>query len=596
MEASKRLSDPRIHILLGLVFCAMVALLLHLFQAGEQLSRSLLDRQFAQMHQHDVHRLQNDVVIVGIDEDATKALKEPFALWHPHLGKFLDAMAKAKPSVLGLDIALPERSYQFLIPQYDQSLVEGLQAAKAQTPLVLAQMLDESGAFRRVHAPYVAAAGADTLASVVLCPDDDGVVRSFDPNRCTVNAQGTMLVEKMAAHLGKANPGTGLVDFSAGDKFDYIPFLKVMEWQQQGDVAQLASTFGGKPVLLGVVSRIGSDRVRAPVPLAAWDPLKMRVPGVLMQAQILRSMLSEGLIHEVEGVVAGALTVFAAIFWLGRVTWTKIVVLVTFPFLLYEFSAWQLGQGMYVPVGGILLSAAFAFVARLLYAGALQAKKRHWLRDTFGSYVSQEVLQEIIASGTHSGLEGSRVRVCILFADIHRFSERSEKRPATEVVSLLNDYFSEMTVAIHQHRGTVDKFIGDGVMAFFGAPQVLENPEKNALEAAQEMLLRLRLVNARLQEQGVEPIEIGIALHAGEVVSGNIGSRSRHEYTVIGDVVSLTAKLEELTKTSGYPVVCTSDVAKAVEQSGGLNDCGDRTVKDVVLHVYGWNPPLLVQK
>jgi adenylate cyclase len=596
MQALKRLNDPKVHTLLGLIFCALVALLLHLFEAGEQFNRSLLDKQFVEMHQHDVHRLQNDVVIVGIDEDAIKTLKEPFALWHPHLGKFLDAMAKAKPSVLGLDITLPEHSYQFLIPQYDQSLVQGLQEAKAQTPLVLAQMLDESGAFRPVHAPYVSAAGADTLASVVVCPDDDGVVRSFDPNQCTVNAQGSMLVEKMAAHLGKANPGTGLVDFSAGNKFEYVPFLKVLEWQQQGNVGQLASTFGGKPVLLGVVSKISGDRVRAPVPLAAWDPFKLRVPGVLMQAQILRSMLSEGLIRETNSFVVGALTVFVALFWLGRISWFKLAALVAFPFLLYQFSLWQLGQGMYLPVGGIMLSAAFAFVARLLYEGALQVKKRHWLRDTFGSYVSQEVLQEIMAGSIHSGLDGDRTRVCILFADIHNFSQRSEKRPAKEVVALLNDYFSEMTVAIHQHRGTVDKFIGDGVMAFFGAPQVLENPEKSALEAAQEMLLRLRLVNARLQEQGIEPIEIGIALHAGDVVTGNIGSNSRHEYTVIGDVVSLTAKLEGLTKTLGCPVVCTSDVAKAVEQSGGLNDCGEKTVKDIALHVYGWNPPLLVQK
>jgi adenylate cyclase len=491
---------------------------------------------------------------------------------------------------------LPERSYQFLIPQYDQSLVQGLQKVKAQTPLVLAQMLDEGGSFRPVHAPYVAAAGADALASVVVCADDDGVVRRFDPNQCTVNALGTMLVEKMAAHLGKANPGIGLVDFSAGNKFEYVPFLKVLEWQQQGDLEQLANTFGGKPVLLGVVSKISGDRVRAPVPLAAWDPFKVRVPGVLMQAQILRSMLSDGLIREANSFVVGTLTVFAALFWLGRISWIKLAVLFAFPFLLYQFATWQLGQGLYLPVGGIMLSAAFAFLARLLYEGAQQVQKRHWLRDTFGSYVSQEVLQEIMASGAHSGLEGARARVCILFADIHSFSERSEKRPATEVVALLNDYFSEMTVAIHQHRGTVDKFIGDGVMAFFGAPQVLENPEKSALEAAQEMLLRLRLVNERLQRQGIEPIEIGIALHAGEVITGNIGSNTRHEYTVIGDVVSLTEKLERLTKTLGYPVVCTSDVAKAVAQSGGLTDCGEKIVKDITLQVYGWNPPLLAQK
>jgi adenylate cyclase len=110
------------------------------------------------------------------------------------------------------------------------------------------------------------------------------------------------------------------------------------------------------------------------------------------------------------------------------------------------------------------------------------------------------------------------------------------------------------------------------------------------------MLLRLRLVNERLQAQSIAPIEIGIALHVGEVVTGNIGSKSRHEYTVIGDVVSLTSTLEGLTKTLHYPVVCSAEVAKAVEQSGGLNDCGEQMVKDVALHVFGWNPPLLAVK
>jgi class 3 adenylate cyclase/CHASE2 domain-containing sensor protein len=547
------------------------------------------------LHLHDVHRLDNDVVIVGIDEDATKALREPFALWHPHLGKFLDAMTKAKPSVVGLDITLPDRSYQFLVPQYDQNLLRGLQELKAHTPLVLAQMLDESGAFHPVYAPYVSAVGSDALGSVVVCQDDDGVARRFDPNLCTVNAQGSMLVEKMAALLGKSNPGTGLVDFSAGDKFEYVPFLKVLEWQAQGDTEKLARTFAGKPVLLGVVSRFG-DRVRAPVPLAAWDPFKLRVPGVLMQAQILRSMLSDGLIPEVNKYVVGALTLLAALFWLGRIGWIKLGALLVFPFLLYMFATWQLDYGLYLPIGGILLSGLFAFIARMLYEGALQVQKRHWLRDTFGSYVSQEVLQEIMAGNIESGLDGTRVRVCLLFADIHSFSVRSENGSPQEVVALLNDYFTEMTVAIHQHRGTVDKFIGDGVMAFFGAPQVLECPEQNALEAAQEMLLRLRLVNARLQEQGIEPIEIGIALHVGEVVSGNIGSKSRHEYTVIGDAVGLTARLEGLSKSLGYPVVCTSSVAKAVERSAGLHDCGEQTVKNGVLQVFGWNPPLLAEK
>ena len=592
METLKRLSDPKVRMLLGLGICLLAAVLLHLTESGEMLSRGVLDEQFGLLHRYEAHPVQNDVVIVGIDEVSYKAFKEPFALWHPYLGQFLQAMAVAKPTVLGLDIVLPERSYQFLIPQYDQSLLQGLETAKAQTSLVLAQTLEVNGAFRKVYEPLVAASGGNTLASVLVCPDDDGVVRRFDPNQCTVSAHGSMLVEKMAEHVSKARMGTGLVDFGAGEKFEYIPFTRVLEWQAQGNIEQLTRTFGGKPVLLGVVSPLG-ERVNSPVPLAAWDPLKHRVPSVLMQAQMLRSMLNGGMIRDANAYAVLALTLFAALFWLGRIGWLKLAALFAFPFLLLLFATWLLEQGIYLPIGGILLSAMFAFLARLAYEGIQQVQQRNWLRGTFGSYVSQEVLQEIMAGKIHSGLDGARIRLCILFADIHGFSARSDNSPPQEVVSMLNDYFSEMTVAIHQHKGTLDKFIGDGVMAFFGAPQVLECPEKNALEAAQEMLLRLRQVNARLQEQGIAPIEIGIALHVGEVVVGNIGSELRHEYTIIGDAVSRTARLEELTMALNYPVVCSAAVAKAVENSGGLNDCGEQTVNGGSLHVYGWNPPLL---
>ncbi|HLY96186.1 MAG: adenylate/guanylate cyclase domain-containing protein, partial [Sideroxydans sp.] len=298
-------------------------------------------------------------------------------------------------------------------------------------------------------------------------------------------------------------------------------------------------------------------------------------------------------IRDLNTYVVLVLTLLTALFWLGRIGWLKLAALLAFPFLLLLVSTWLLGQGMFLPIGGILLSGVFAFLARLAYEGALEVKQRNWLRGTFGSFVSQEVLHEIMAGKIHSGLDGARIRLCILFANIHGFSERSENGPPKEVVALLNDYFSEMTVAIHQHRGTIDKFIGEGVMAFFGAPQALECPEKNALEAAQEMLLRLRHVNERLREKGIAPIEIGIALHVGEAITGNVGPESRQEYTAIGNAVSLTARLEGLTGTLKYPVVCSAAVAKAVESSGELIDCGEQDVGGAALHLFGWNPPLL---
>ncbi len=595
MTTMRWVIDRKASMLLGLCICLVFALALHFSRAGERLSHKVLDRQFSLLHRYDARPLQHDVAIVGIDAAAFKVLQEPFELWHPHLGKFLQAMANAKPAVLGLDIALPQHSYQFLIPDYDQPLLQGLQAMHAQAPLVLAQMPDDSGAFRPVHQSYLTISGVEALASVVVCPDADGIVRRFDPNLCTVNAQGSTLVEKMAAYLGDKDPGTGLVDFGAGKPLEYTPFLKVLEWQARGDAAQLAHTFGDKPVLLGVVAPFG-ERIYTPVALAADEPSNRLVPAVLMQAQILRSMLNHGLIQVLSPYTLLCLTLLAALFWFGRIGWLKLVALVAFPFFLLSLSIWLLGRGWYLPVGGILFSALFAFIARLLYEGMLQMRQRNWLRGAFGKYVGHDVLQEIVAGNVQSGVEGTRVRLCILFANIHGFNERSENRPAQEVVALLNDYFSEMTVAIHQHRGVLDQFIGDGVLAFFGAPQALECPEKNALEAAQEMLLRLRQVNVHLREQDIAPIEIGIALHAGEVVIGHIGSAVRCEYTVIGDVVKLTIQLATLSMPLNYPVLCSAAVAKIVESTGGLNDCGEQAVNGNMLHVYGWVPPVLAAK
>jgi adenylate cyclase len=122
----------------------------------------------------------------------------------------------------------------------------------------------------------------------------------------------------------------------------------------------------------------------------------------------------------------------------------------------------------------------------------------------------------------------------------------------------------------------------------------LECPEKNALEAAQDMLVRLQQFNRRLQEKNIEPIGIGIGLHTGEVVIGHVGSETRNEYTAIGDVVNTASRLEGLSKTLGYPVICSDAVAAAVGYAGGLVDLGEQGIKGrSAMKMYGWNPPVL---
>ncbi len=591
MEILERLQEPRFRWLLGLTSCMLVTLVLVFFQSGDRLSRKILDWQFNLLQQRAVTPLQNDVVIVGIDEDSFKNFQEPFELWHPYLANFLQAMKVAKPTVVGLDIVLPERSYQFMPPRYEDGFVQALKELGAQTPVILARKLSPEGTLRPINEPLVKAV-ADAPASVTLCLEVDGVARRFDPNRCTVNAQATTFAEMLAFKLGFEHPGVGLVDFGVGQKLDFIPFSQVLDWQEKRDIKRLINNFSGRTVLLGIVSA-RAEKVSVPVPLAVWSPMDKRVPEVLVQAQILRSMVGRGLIRQIPTWATVSLSLLAALLWLGRTGWLKLGLLVVSPIVLWLLATWLLGSGIYMPLGAILLSGLFAFLARLGYESLQQLQGRKGLRDLFDDYVSREVLNEIVKGKIDSSLSGERVRVCLLYVRIKDFSGRVEEETPQMSIALLNEYFSEMAIAVHQHQGTLDKFVGSELFAFFGAPKMLECPERSALEAAQEMLLRQRELNRRLQESGMAVIDIEIASHVGMVVVGHVGTSSRKEYTALGPDVSFVKSLVEVAGVEACSVVCSAGVAEAVKLAGGITDVGERVVDGVTLHVYGWSPPLL---
>ncbi|GAB4130236.1 MAG: hypothetical protein Fur0040_12700 [Sideroxydans sp.] len=577
---------------LGFGVCLLMSFLLTFSQTGDRISRKLLDQQFALLRTHFPKPIERDVVIIGVDEGTYQAFPEPDALWHAHWERLLRALAQAQPAVLGVDVALPPQSYDFLVPHLDQHLVDGLRALAANTPVVLARTRDENGKPGIVFSPFVEAAGGADPVTDVLCADDDGIVRRADPNRCSVYAQGATLVEAMAASMGQAGEVRGLLDYTLGTDFNYIPMQQVLAWAEQGNEERLRQTLGGRPVLLGRILR-AEDRVYLPVTLAAWEPENHHLPAMLARAQALRSVLHQGALTEFHPYLVLSLSLLATVFWFARLRWYKFLALFVFPFALVTYSTWLLYRGQYLPAGGILLSGLSAFALRSLYELHLHLREGRALRSLFGSYLSAEALKALLAGKVQTRLEGERRRLCILYADIRHFGQQTATYSPEQTVWLLNQYFSEMAKAIHQHGGAVGRFDGDAVMAYFGAPQALEQPEKNALEAAQEMLLRLRQVNARLKEQQMEPIEIGIGIEVGEAIIGHVGSEARHEYSAIGEVIGVTMALAKLSGETGFPVLCSSQVAHAVERAGGLTELGERQVGGVPLAVCGWYPPLL---
>jgi adenylate cyclase len=179
----------------------------------------------------------------------------------------------------------------------------------------------------------------------------------------------------------------------------------------------------------------------------------------------------------------------------------------------------------------------------------ISSEKR--MKTTLYRYMNPEVAEQVIAIGEDALMEGERREVTILFSDIRGYTSITESMEAVEVVSLLNSYFETMVEAVFNYKGTLDKFIGDALMAVFGAPLTLETHAWKAVQSALDMRHRLELFNAERQRQGDRELHIGIGLSSGEVVCGNIGSKKRMDYTVIGDGVDISSRLEGVTKVYG---------------------------------------------
>jgi len=543
----------------------------------EPLDLRLLDVQFRLLRAWSPQPVAREVVVVGVDEDTVKRFPEPIALWHRHLGQFLGAMAQAKPAVLGIDIVLPDRGYEPVLPGSDKLLMRGLLDARRRYPLVLALTVDPAGKPRAIHPPFVALAGPGGAGYALFPVDGDGSVRRFDERLPGTTAPVPTLVGQMARHL-KVEPGAGFLDYWRGAPFSYVPFHQVLEWAGAGDEESLARTFRDKPVMVGMVFRF-EDRLSTPVQLAAWEEAP-NTAGVLVHAQALRNLLNEGFIRRIPALaIAMACAAIALLWFVSAGTAAVALLLAGVVLLLGAGSTWLLTQGWHFPAVAPALTAAVALGGRHGYDTLLKLRERRRLRTLFGGYVSPPVMDEILAGRIHPELGGEKRFVCVLFSDIRGYTTRSERMTPEQVIRFLNRYFERTVGLIHERGGAVTSFMGDGIMAMFGAPKPLENPCHEAFEAARAMLVFVAELNTQLRAEGESPMDIGIGLHAGEAVIGHVGSAARHDYTAIGDVTNVASRLESLTKEAGYRIVVSRAAAERLPAGSGLDHLGPMAIK-----------------
>lgn len=219
---------------------------------------------------------------------------------------------------------------------------------------------------------------------------------------------------------------------------------------------------------------------------------------------------------------------------------------------------------------GMLASRA---LQRLFLRVTANTFERNRVRSLFGMHVSESVMRAILDGSTRE--EGERRTVTVCFTDIRDFTSLSEPRPPEEIVALLNRYFARMCDVVAKHGGVVNKFMGDGMLIIFGAPNALERDAENAYAAALEMLEAAR---AMRESDEFPDLRIGIGLHRGEVVAATLGGKQRQEYTVIGDVVNSASRIQSLTRELKRPLLLTGEVRACLPQAQ-LESLGPAKVK-----------------
>jgi adenylate cyclase len=578
--------------LLATVFAALLAAELFALQAFDTTEYRLADR-FMRSHAPQYHA-DPAIVIVDIDDASMAAMQEIAGLWawpreiHADL---LEALSEFVPRAVVFDIAFPERDMKR--PKSDARLSEALaamphaylSAVQLSTPEGAGQPLQDLGlafgaikvgsdrAKARIELPHAVDRATWRLGLINSLEDDDGVLRR---HRLYSDIEGwrlPSLAARVAREMGATLPPGA--DFlmrwpeRGHQRYAYGELFRLLTEQRHAlgatELHTLAGLFRDKVVVIGASAAGTFDHhltpMRAGYPgvdilAIAIDNLKN---GVSMQVApawwpfglglALIAALATGFARRINPAAIGAGLALASV-------------------LLVAGSHAAFGSNLLLPVATPLMFAWTLFLTGAVGGYLRERRARARAVSLFGRFLNPGVVRQIVEQGeTVESLSGRAREVTVLFSDIRGFTTLSESRPPQEVVALLNRYFERQVEVVFHHGGTLDKFIGDAIMAFWGAP--LDDPDhaRNAVAAALAMQEDLLEFKQQLRAEGAafEDFDIGIGLHSGAAVVGFIGAQRKLDYTAIGDAVNLASRVEGLTKGVAR-VLITRDTMRA---------CGD---------------------
>ena len=304
-------------------------------------------------------------------------------------------------------------------------------------------------------------------------------------------------------------------------------------------------------------------------------PVSEIYPGVEAHANVISGLLDGKILVKPDYVVgyevvilllAGLILALA----LPLISATKAVILSVLVIgALGAFNLWlYLGYGLVLPLAGALTMAVTAFALNMSYGYFVESRSKRELANLFGTYVPPELVDEMVKDPDSYSMQATNRQMTVMFCDMRGFTKMSEQMEPIQLQSLLNGVFTRLTGLIRANRGTIDKYMGDCVMAFWGAP--VETPEHAhlAVKSAMEMANAVRGINDDHRAKGIPEIGIGIGVNTGNMCVGDMGSNIRRSYTVIGDAVNLGSRLEGLSKVYGVDIVVSESARKLAPDFG----------------------------
>ena len=427
------------------------------------------------------------------------------------------------------------------------------------------------------------ARGAKGIGGISMPSSYDGTIRFYqalsglDKNTVVANFPVYMMLEAKGIHANEVQlteegltrgdslimPLTDKGAFRLNwlgnhEKIRYISYYKV--W----DELMPAEFFEGTYVFMGASASGLQDLKTVP----SRDD---KMPGVEVHATAFLNMMNGAYLHELSSAevhaIYLALAFIMVLIFLSVHPMAGVVLAFLFYFSFrFAFEMWILPSKQFIiPIALLMTLTLVCYVVSMLYAFFIRERRTRFLKNAFGTYVSPEIVNRLTREGYGLQLGGEKKELTVLFSDIRDFTYFSERFDSQQTVTFLNHYLSSMSEVIFKHQGTIDKFIGDAIMAIFGAPVPQENHAEKACLVALGMVVNLNQVNSDNIKLGFPKIGIGVGINTGDMTIGNIGSNKRFDYTVIGDAVNLGARLEGLTKFFDVQIIVSEFTHDAVK-------------------------------